>query len=202
MGNKVLAIAVIVGLLVAFTSPLAQAAVILYLGGVGAALFLGAAFGNAQAEWGYKRKVADALGKAELKKLCVEVKQDGRTWAAIFQTLPAHKVVSALRVAASPTHNFTSRDLSGTLTRSEYEQFRDELIARGFLQWTNAENKRLGTEWTSPGRALLAKVSPTSRSRVQAVSNAPVHTHAHSEHPSTQLLHVGNGNGNGNGRAV
>lgn len=83
----------------------------------------------------------------------VIVRENHRHSMRRFHSLEGEKAVHALRRAAR-LETFSYRDMAAILTRSEWEGFRDELIAARFLEWAG-DSKRQGTRWPARGRALL-----------------------------------------------
>jgi hypothetical protein len=110
----------------------------------------------------------------------------GDQWGAFLDSVPGVKVYEALRRVACTGRSFSVRDMSGVLSRTEFELLRDELVERGFLVWRDPLDFRQGVEWTRPGSALLRSVegvksdtalpSPACAS-VRRVSSAHTSTH-------------------------
>lgn len=156
--------------------------------------FVAWSYGYGQAEDRLQRAYAEEVKRMhklrETTRFEVHVVDDaGAQWGAFIECVPGRKVYDALKRVAGGGRGFSQRDMTGILTRSEFDALRDELISRGFLAWRNQDAKQQGVDWTRPGLALLrAVLSPTLPQPCATVSARPARTHAHARTPAHVVL--------------
>ena len=145
---------------------------VLFIGGLLAGLLLGATFVymscygmvsklkmNHFAELSLLREqLRAAQEQGGLLEIRVIHEPRGNSQYMRLYSLPRHKTMDALKHAAllhRRGDGFSVRSMSDVVTRSEFEKLRDELLARGVLEWRDLNNVNAGLEWSETGKAIL-----------------------------------------------
>jgi len=96
------------------------------------------------------------IGAEIIHPVRIDVIRGNTTDRASFENAAKLAAVSDLIVSGVP---FSQRELSGILSRLEFERMAEEMLARGLIEYRNPEHPRQGYSVTDNGAAMFADVA-------------------------------------------